>query len=218
MLLVVPSLLKRLLDHNIAMTFLRALNNRLGLVITILFLWKGLNLLSIVLLWFSSNCGPLPLTPQMCNKLLLKAIQATEPKKKKPKRPKNPEELLGSGGGSLKSPKKPPPVVPPSFTSSSRYAKPPRRGGSSDDEESDDDEEEEEQQKQKPPRRRRPKNSQAHMVEGEGGVDETGKLIILVEDFYYGVYRGANSEKRTADNAITFKCHLCDKRLKNNLK
>ncbi|XP_063041282.1 pogo transposable element with ZNF domain isoform X2 [Engraulis encrasicolus] len=154
----------------------------------------------------------------MCNKLLLKAIQATEPKKKKPKRPKNPEELLGSGGGSLKSPKKPPPVVPPSFTSSSRYAKPPRRGGSSDDEESDDDDEEEEQQKQKPPRRRRPKNSQAHMVEGEGGVDETGKLIILVEDFYYGVYRGANSEKRTPDNAITFKCHLCDKRLKNNLK
>ncbi|KAL2080334.1 hypothetical protein ACEWY4_024127 [Coilia grayii] len=117
----------------------------------------------------------------MCNKPLMKAIQALEPTKKKEKRPPK-QRLLSS---SFRSPGRPP--------AASRFSRPSQ--GSSEEEEEEEEAEEE--------------------AEDE---DTRGKLIILVEDFYYGVYRGANTEKRPQENAITFKCHLCDKRLKNNLK
>lgn len=48
--------------------------------------------------------------------------------------------------------------------------------------------------------------------------DGGGKLIMLVEDFYYGLDRGTEVEKMRPENALMFKCHLCDKTLKNNLK
>lgn len=48
--------------------------------------------------------------------------------------------------------------------------------------------------------------------------DTGGKLIMLVEDFYYGLDRGTEVEKTWPENALMFKCHLCDKTLKNNLK
>ncbi|XP_053347849.1 pogo transposable element with ZNF domain isoform X2 [Clarias gariepinus] len=53
---------------------------------------------------------------------------------------------------------------------------------------------------------------------GTGDYDLHGKLIILVEDFYYG--RDPGNPVLIENNQVptTMKCHLCDKKLKNNIK
>lgn len=53
---------------------------------------------------------------------------------------------------------------------------------------------------------------------GTGDYDANGKLIMLVEDFYYG--KDPVRPVLTEDNqvAVMMKCHLCDKKLKNNIK
>lgn len=53
---------------------------------------------------------------------------------------------------------------------------------------------------------------------GTGDYDANGKLIMLVEDFYYG--KDPGRPVLTEDNqvAVMMKCHLCDKKLKNNIK
>ncbi|KAF5908617.1 pogo transposable element with ZNF domain [Clarias magur] len=53
---------------------------------------------------------------------------------------------------------------------------------------------------------------------GTGDYDSHGKLIILVEDFYYG--RDPGNPVLVENNQVPtmMKCHLCDKKLKNNIK
>lgn len=49
---------------------------------------------------------------------------------------------------------------------------------------------------------------------------ETGKLVMLVDDFYYGTYEG-NRSNAAQDNLKTpmiFKCLSCGKKLRNNIK
>lgn len=53
---------------------------------------------------------------------------------------------------------------------------------------------------------------------GTGDYDEHGKLIMLVEDFYYGKDPGGPVLVERNQTAVTMKCHLCDKKLKNNIK
>uniref|UniRef100_A0A4W4FY83 Pogo transposable element derived with ZNF domain a n=1 Tax=Electrophorus electricus TaxID=8005 RepID=A0A4W4FY83_ELEEL len=53
---------------------------------------------------------------------------------------------------------------------------------------------------------------------GTGDYDQHGKLIILVEDFYYGKDPGQPVVIETSQVPVMMKCHLCDKKLKNNVK
>ncbi|XP_076864991.1 pogo transposable element with ZNF domain [Brachyhypopomus gauderio] len=53
---------------------------------------------------------------------------------------------------------------------------------------------------------------------GTGDYDQHGKLIILVEDFYYGKDPGQPVVTETSQAPVMMKCHLCDKKLKNNIK
>ncbi|XP_066531514.1 pogo transposable element with ZNF domain isoform X2 [Hoplias malabaricus] len=53
---------------------------------------------------------------------------------------------------------------------------------------------------------------------GTGDYDQYGKLIILVEDFFYGKDPGQPVLIENNQVACMMKCHLCDKRLKNNIK
>ncbi|KAL7829580.1 hypothetical protein AOLI_G00304650 [Acnodon oligacanthus] len=53
---------------------------------------------------------------------------------------------------------------------------------------------------------------------GTGDYDQHGKLIILVEDFFYGKDPGRPVLIENNQVPIMMKCHLCDKRLKNNIK
>ncbi|KAF7691215.1 pogo transposable element derived with ZNF domain a [Silurus meridionalis] len=53
---------------------------------------------------------------------------------------------------------------------------------------------------------------------GTGDYDAQGKLIILVEDFYYGTDPGKPVLIENNRKSIMMKCHLCDKKLKNNIK
>ncbi|KAG7469528.1 hypothetical protein MATL_G00129890 [Megalops atlanticus] len=52
------------------------------------------------------------------------------------------------------------------------------------------------------------------------GTDSKGKLVMLVDDFYYGIYEG-NRDGATIDllqQPVVFKCLSCSKRLKNNIR
>ncbi|XP_072532271.1 pogo transposable element with ZNF domain isoform X2 [Salminus brasiliensis] len=53
---------------------------------------------------------------------------------------------------------------------------------------------------------------------GTGDYDQHGKLIILVEDFFYGKDPGQPVLIENNQAPIMMKCHLCDKKLKNNIK
>ncbi|KAI4871862.1 hypothetical protein NFI96_016415, partial [Prochilodus magdalenae] len=53
---------------------------------------------------------------------------------------------------------------------------------------------------------------------GTGDYDQHGKLIILVEDFFYGKDPGRPVLIENNHVPIMMKCQLCDKRLKNNIK
>ncbi|XP_026785867.3 pogo transposable element with ZNF domain [Pangasianodon hypophthalmus] len=53
---------------------------------------------------------------------------------------------------------------------------------------------------------------------GTGDYDAHGKLIMLVEDFYYGKDPGHPVRIENNQVPIMMKCHLCDKKLKNNIK
>ncbi|XP_047006607.1 pogo transposable element with ZNF domain [Ictalurus punctatus] len=53
---------------------------------------------------------------------------------------------------------------------------------------------------------------------GTGDYDAQGKLIMLVEDFYYGKDPGNPVLIENNQVPIVMKCHLCDKKLKNNIK
>ncbi|XP_036394639.1 pogo transposable element derived with ZNF domain b isoform X3 [Megalops cyprinoides] len=52
------------------------------------------------------------------------------------------------------------------------------------------------------------------------GTDSKGNLVMLVDDFYYGIYEG-NRDGATMDllqQPVVFKCLSCSKRLKNNIR
>ncbi|XP_039606171.1 pogo transposable element derived with ZNF domain b isoform X2 [Polypterus senegalus] len=52
-----------------------------------------------------------------------------------------------------------------------------------------------------------------------GGTDSQGKLIMLVDDFYYGTDEGKMSHSfRETKDPVTFKCLHCSKKLKNNIR
>lgn len=53
---------------------------------------------------------------------------------------------------------------------------------------------------------------------GTGDYDQHGKLIILVEDFFYGKDPGHPVLIENDQVPIIMKCKLCDKKLKNNIK
>ncbi|XP_058234013.1 pogo transposable element with ZNF domain [Hemibagrus wyckioides] len=53
---------------------------------------------------------------------------------------------------------------------------------------------------------------------GTGDYDAHGKLIMLVEDFYYGMDPGRPVLIENNQVPVMMKCHLCDKKLKNNIK
>lgn len=53
---------------------------------------------------------------------------------------------------------------------------------------------------------------------GTGDYDVHGKLIMLVEDFYYGMDPGRPVLIENNQVPVMMKCHLCDKKLKNNIK
>ncbi|TSK31391.1 Pogo transposable element with ZNF domain [Bagarius yarrelli] len=53
---------------------------------------------------------------------------------------------------------------------------------------------------------------------GTGDYDSQGKLIMLVEDFYYGKDPGHPVLIENNQVPVMMKCHLCDKKLKNNIK
>ncbi|XP_031441750.1 pogo transposable element derived with ZNF domain a isoform X2 [Clupea harengus] len=132
----------------------------------------------------------------MCNKVLMKAIQDLEPTKKKDKRYTNPshQRFVGSSSKSSKR--------PPAQSLSSRISQ-----SSSDEEEEEEEEEEDDYEEEEEKGRSMPQEEKTG-----------GKLIMLVEDFYYGLDRGTDLEKKQPEDAVMFKCHLCEKKLKNNLK
>ncbi|XP_047664040.1 uncharacterized protein pogza [Tachysurus fulvidraco] len=55
-------------------------------------------------------------------------------------------------------------------------------------------------------------------IPGTGDYDMHGKLIMLVEDFYYGKDPGRPVLIENNQVPVMMKCHLCDKKLKNNIK
>ena len=132
----------------------------------------------------------------MCNKVLMKAIQDLEPTKKKDKRYTNPshQRFVGSSSKSSKR--------PPAQSLSSRISQ-----SSSDEEEEEEEEEDDDYEEEEEKGRSMPQEEKTG-----------GKLIMLVEDFYYGLDRGTDLEKKQPEDAVMFKCHLCEKKLKNNLK
>ncbi|XP_062385077.1 pogo transposable element with ZNF domain [Sardina pilchardus] len=126
----------------------------------------------------------------LCNQFLMRAIQKLEPTKKKEKRLSILSNSKKKPAASKAASKPPPPVRTPRFAPSS--------------EEEEEEEEEEDYEEEEGGSRRHE--------------EDAGKLIMLVEDFYYGLDRGVEVEKTPPEEALMFKCHLCDKKLKNNLK
>lgn len=55
-------------------------------------------------------------------------------------------------------------------------------------------------------------------IPGSGDRDENGKLIMLVEDFYYGEDPGKHVLNQYNQVPVKMKCNFCKKRLKNNIK
>lgn len=51
-----------------------------------------------------------------------------------------------------------------------------------------------------------------------GDFDDQGRMIILVEDFFYGQHRGQPASLRTNAEPVTMKCQFCDKKVKGNIK
>ncbi|XP_028852823.1 uncharacterized protein pogza isoform X2 [Denticeps clupeoides] len=62
------------------------------------------------------------------------------------------------------------------------------------------------------------------VVQGEGPIHghlqagPDGKLIMLLDDFYYGLDPGSGVLKTPVDKAVPFRCNLCDRKMKNNLR
>ncbi|XP_055075875.2 pogo transposable element with ZNF domain isoform X1 [Misgurnus anguillicaudatus] len=53
---------------------------------------------------------------------------------------------------------------------------------------------------------------------GSGDFDNQGRLIMLVDDFFYGQRPGLTSYVQSITETIIMKCQLCDKRLMGNIK
>ncbi|XP_057210427.1 pogo transposable element with ZNF domain isoform X2 [Triplophysa rosa] len=53
---------------------------------------------------------------------------------------------------------------------------------------------------------------------GSGDLDNQGRLIMLVEDFFYGQRPGRTTNIETRRETVIMKCQLCDKRLMGNIK
>lgn len=53
---------------------------------------------------------------------------------------------------------------------------------------------------------------------GTGDLDNQGRLIMLVEDFFYGQRPGRTTNIETRRETVIMKCQLCDKRLMGNIK
>ncbi|XP_052440545.1 pogo transposable element with ZNF domain isoform X2 [Carassius gibelio] len=51
-----------------------------------------------------------------------------------------------------------------------------------------------------------------------GDFDEQGRMIMLVEDFFYGQHPGQPALVRPSAEPIMMKCQLCDKKVKGNIK
>ncbi|XP_043074022.1 pogo transposable element derived with ZNF domain a isoform X2 [Puntigrus tetrazona] len=51
-----------------------------------------------------------------------------------------------------------------------------------------------------------------------GDFDEQGRMIMLVEDFFYGQHPGQPAPVRPNAEPVTMKCQLCDKKVKGNIK
>lgn len=51
-----------------------------------------------------------------------------------------------------------------------------------------------------------------------GDFDDQGRMIMLVEDFFYGQHTGQPASKRINSEIISMKCQLCEKKVKGNIK
>ncbi|KAL1256059.1 hypothetical protein QQF64_014120 [Cirrhinus molitorella] len=51
-----------------------------------------------------------------------------------------------------------------------------------------------------------------------GDFDDQGRMIMLVEDFFYGQHPGQPAPVRPNAEPITMKCQLCEKKMKGNIK
>ncbi|XP_058609379.1 pogo transposable element with ZNF domain isoform X3 [Onychostoma macrolepis] len=51
-----------------------------------------------------------------------------------------------------------------------------------------------------------------------GDFDEQGRMIMLVEDFFYGQHPGQPAPVRPNAEPVMMKCQLCDKKVKGNIK
>ncbi|XP_067280916.1 pogo transposable element with ZNF domain isoform X2 [Pseudorasbora parva] len=51
-----------------------------------------------------------------------------------------------------------------------------------------------------------------------GDLDEQGRMIMLVEDFFYGQHPGQSSSSRYNKEPVLMKCQLCEKKVKSNIK
>ncbi|XP_073678589.1 pogo transposable element with ZNF domain isoform X2 [Garra rufa] len=51
-----------------------------------------------------------------------------------------------------------------------------------------------------------------------GDFDDQGRMIMLVDDFFYGQHPGHPAPVRPNAEPITMKCQLCDKKMKGNIK
>ncbi|XP_067268008.1 pogo transposable element with ZNF domain isoform X1 [Chanodichthys erythropterus] len=51
-----------------------------------------------------------------------------------------------------------------------------------------------------------------------GDFDDQGRMIMLVEDFFYGQHPGQPASLRTNADPVAMKCQFCDKKVKGNIK
>ncbi|KAG1946922.1 pogo transposable element with ZNF domain [Pimephales promelas] len=51
-----------------------------------------------------------------------------------------------------------------------------------------------------------------------GDIDDQGRMIMLVEDFFYGQHPGQHASLKTYSVTISMKCQVCEKKVKGNIK